>query len=176
MTTISVNGVVRSLEQGPGIVEGLIAAVPDQALTWREAENTWNAVEILCHLADGEITDWMPRIQVIVSGGRRFPPYDRVGGFARYEGWSAIQLVGEFAQLRRMNVKKLAELRLSPAQLTLTGEHPDLGIVTLAQLLACWATHDLAHIAQLARLFTRWLGPEVGPWARNFSLLQGAAH
>lgn len=171
--TLSLDSVRQSLAQAPRIVEGLIAAAPRDALTWREAETTWHAVEVLSHLADGEITDWMPRIERILSDGGRFIPFDREGGFVRYRGWTAEALVGEFGQLRRANLEKLDTLRLSEAQFRLTGVHPEFGPVTLEQLLACWAAHDMAHVAQLARLLTRSFGRHVGPWRKYFSLLQG---
>jgi hypothetical protein len=164
-----------SLAQTPRIVEGLIAAAPGEALTWREADGAWNAVEVLCHIADGEIADWMPRIEKILSGGGRFTPFDREGGLLRYRGWTAEALVGEFGQLRRANLEKLANLNLTAPHLRLTGEHPEFGPVTLAELLACWATHDMAHIAQLSRLLTRSFGRHVGPWRKYFSLLNGDA-
>ena len=170
----SIESVRRSLEQAPRIVEGLIAAAPDEALTWREADGAWNVVEVLCHLADGEVTDWMPRVERILSGGGRFMPFDREGGFARYRGWTAEMLVAEFGQLRRANLEKLETLRLSPSHLRLQGDHPEFGPVTLDQLLACWATHDMAHVAQISRVLTRSFGRSVGPWKKYFSLLQGA--
>jgi len=172
---LQLQAVRESLVQAPRIIEGLIAAAPAEALTWREADGTWNAVEVLCHLADGEITDWMPRIERILSGGGRFIPFDREGGFIRYRGWTAESLVGEFGQLRRANLEKLDTLKLSAPHLRMTGEHPELGTVTLEQLLATWATHDMAHVAQISRLLTRALGRHVGPWRKYFSLLQGDA-
>lgn len=168
-----IEDVRRTLTQTPRIVEGLVAAAPSAALTWREAEGTWNTVEVLSHVADGEITDWMPRIERILSGGGRFMPFDREGGFTRYRGWTAEALVGEFGQLRRANLEKLDTLRLSAPHLKLTGEHPEFGTVTMEQLLACWATHDMAHVAQLSRLLTRSFGRHVGPWKKYFSLLNG---
>ena len=170
---MTIESVRQSLAQAPRIVEGLIASAPKEALTWREAEGTWNIVEVLCHIADGEITDWMPRVERILSGGGRFTPYDREGGFTRYRGWTAEALVGEFGQLRRANLEKLETWRLSAAHLNLPGEHPELGPVTLEQLIACWATHDMAHVAQLSRILTRAFGSCVGPWTKYFSLLQG---
>jgi DinB family protein len=164
-----------SLAQTPRIVEGLVAAAPREALYWREADDTWNSVDVLGHLADGEITNWMPRIEKILSGGGRFTPFNREGGFARYRGWTAEALVGEFGQLRRANLEKLDTLNLTAPHLALTGQHPEFGTVTLSQLLACWATHDMAHIAQLSRLQTRSFGRHVGPWRKYFSLLQGDA-
>jgi len=170
-----ITDVRASLAQAPRIVEGLVAAAPREALHWREADDTWNSVEVLCHLADGEITDWMPRIEKILSGGGRFTPFNREGGFARYRGWTAEALVGEFGQLRRANLEKLDTLNLTAPHLALTGQHPEFGTVTLSQLLACWATHDMAHVAQLSRLLTRSFGRHVGPWRKYFSLLQGDA-
>jgi hypothetical protein len=161
-----------ALAQGPHIVEGLIAAAPPDLLTWREADGAWTCVDVLAHLADGEITNWMPRIEVILSGGGRFKPFDREAGFTRYRGWTAEALVGEFGQLRRANLEKLDGLELSAPHLRLTGEHPEFGSVTLNQLLHTWAVHDMAHVAQISRILTRGFGRHVGPWAKYFSLLK----
>ena len=174
MTNVKIlNEVWGALEQGPRVVEGLVAAAPKEALTWREADGHWTIVEVLCHLADGEITDWMPRVEKILSGGGRFAPFNREGGLHRYRGWTAESLVGEFGQLRRANLEKIATLNLSAPHLRLTGEHPEFGTVTLEQLLATWATHDMAHVAQISRILTRAFGRSVGPWTKYFSLLNG---
>lgn len=172
MSTLPVADVRGSLSQAPRVIEGLIAAAPRDALEWREAPGAWTAVEVLAHVADAEITDWFPRVEKIVSGGGRFAPYDREGGFVRYRGWTADALVGEFGQLRRANLDKLDRLELTAPHLRLTGEHPEFGPVTLEQLLATWATHDLAHVAQLSRIIARAFGRHVGPWTRYFSLLK----
>jgi len=164
----------RTLAQTPRIVEGLIAAAPADALTFREADGAWHVVEVLSHITDGEITDWMPRVERILADGGRFLPFDREGGFTRYRGWTAEALVGEFGQLRRANLEKLDSFRLSEPHMEMTGIHPEFGEVTLEQLLACWATHDAAHIAQISRLLTRSFGRHVGPWRKYFSLLQEA--
>jgi len=167
-----ITDVRASLAQAPRIVEGLIAAAPREALHWREAEAAWNSVEVLCHLADGEITDWMPRVEKILAGGGRFPSYEREGGFTRYHGWTAEALVGEFGQLRRANLERLDRLSLSAAHLRLTGEHPAFGTVTLEQLLATWAAHDMAHVLQISRILQRAFGRRVGPWRQYFSALK----
>lgn len=172
MSILPVADVRGSLSQAPRVIEGLIAAAPRDALEWREAPGAWTAVEVLAHVADAEITDWFPRVEKIVSGGGRFAPYDREGGFVRYRGWTADALVGEFGQLRRANLDKLDRLELTVPHLRLTGEHPEFGPVTLEQLLATWAAHDLAHVAQLSRIMARAFGRHVGPWTRYFSLLK----
>jgi hypothetical protein len=64
---------------------------------------------------------------------------------------------------RRANLAILAGLQISPDTLARTATHPELGEVTLGQLLACWVTHDLAHTAQAARGLVRYRGDHVGP-------------
>jgi hypothetical protein len=167
-----VENVRASLAQTPRVIEGLVAGAPPDVLGWREAPDAWTIVEVLAHMADAEITDWPPRVEAILRGTGRFPPFDREGGFTRYRGWSAEALVGEFGQLRRANVEKLDRASISTAQLTMTGEHPEFGAVTLAQLLATWAAHDMAHVSQIARIRIRGLAGDVGPWTRYFSLLK----
>src|SRR5262249_43430819 len=98
--------------------------------------------------------------------------FDRDGGFVRYRGWTAAALLDEFARLRAANLTELAGLTLTPEALRREGVHPEFGPVTLQQLLATWATHDLAHVAQIARVLVRHRGPDVGPWAKYFSLLR----
>jgi len=172
MPTLPLAHVRDTLTQGPRIVEALVAAAPPDALQWRETADAWTPVEVLAHLADGEITDWMPRVERILAGGGRFTPYDREGGFARYRGWGAEALAGEFGQLRRANLERLDRLELTAPHLRLTGEHPEFGSVTLGQLLATWAAHDMAHVSQLSRILTRAFGRHVGPWRRYFSILE----
>jgi hypothetical protein len=141
-------------------------------VTFRERQDAWTCEEVLAHLAHGERTDWMPRVDMILASGGTFTPFDREAGFARYRGWSVAALVGEFGQLRRTNLDRLAGLELSERDLTRTGLHPEFGRVTLGQLLATWATHDMAHVAQISRVLTRAYGEHVGPWRKYFSLLQ----
>jgi hypothetical protein len=170
-----VRDVHQTLAQTPAVLHGLTGHASADALAFREAPGTWNALEVLYHVTDGEITDWMPRVRTILSssGDRRFTPFDREGGFARYHGWSAAAALAEFARLRARNLAELADLQVTPEQLRLEGIHPEFGPVTLQQLLATWVTHDLAHVAQIARVLVRFAGRDVGPWAAYFSLLRG---
>jgi hypothetical protein len=113
---------------------------------------------------------------VILEHGasRPFVPFEREAGFAKYAGWSCEALLDELARLRAANLRELDRLGLGPEQMALPGLHPALGPVTLGQLLACWVTHDMAHLAQIARVLTRHHGAFVGPWRAFFSLLKEA--
>ena len=43
--------------------------------------------------------------------------------------------------------------------------------MTLEQLLATWVTHDLTHLAQIARVMAKRHRETVGPWRAYLPLL-----
>lgn len=161
-----------SLQHAPGVVSQMARELPPNALLFREDAKAWNIFEVLCHLCEMEVVNWIPRATAILSGERTFPSFEREGGAERYQGWSAADLAAEFARLREKSLKQLDAFHITPPQLELTGIHPEFGEVPLRQLLATWATHDYAHLAQISRLLARYHGQRVGPWAQYFSLLR----
>ena len=158
----------------PSIVEALVSPLSDAAVNFREAPAAWTVREVLCHLIDAEVHNWMPRVEILMSDAvdRRFRPFDREAGFETYGAWTTDALVREFGRLRAASLAKLAAYRIEGDMLARTAIHPELGTVTLAQQLACWATHDLAHLNQISRVLVRHFGPGVGPWKAYFSLLR----
>jgi len=169
---MTVDELTRALLGTPGALRSLVRAQSDDALTFRDSPDSWNVIEVLCHVTDGEVHDWWPRLQLILAGGEQpFDPFDRTAGFAIYRGWSTVALLDEFDRLRHENIRRVHALHLEPADWARTGIHPEFGRVTLAELMACWVTHDLAHVAQIARVLTRFHGRGVGPWRKYFSLL-----
>lgn len=52
------------------------------------------------------------------------------------------------------------------------GRHPDFGEVSLQQLLATWAVHDLTHIRQIVTEMALRYSEAVGPWKQYLSILR----
>ncbi len=165
---------VELLLSTPASLRAVTAGLSPSALRFREEKSAWTIVEVVSHMTDGEVVDWVPRIDIMLSerAERRFAPFDRTGGFTRYKGWRLRDLLDEFDRLRRQNVERLLSFRIKPESLERTAVHPALGTVTLEQLLACWVTHDCAHLAQISRILTRYFGASAGPWREFFSLLK----
>ena len=86
------------------------------------------------------------------------------------------QLLDEFARLRSENLAELRALHLRPEDLDRRGRHPALGVVTLSQLLATWAAHDLTHVHQISRAMAHQYREAVGPWSAYLGVLHCAAH
>ena len=51
------------------------------------------------------------------------------------------------------------------------GRHPELGKVTMRQLLATWAVHDLDHVAQIYSALAGSQDAAVGPWKAYLGIL-----
>jgi hypothetical protein len=102
---------------------------------------------------------------------RTFVPFDRLAQFQDSEGQSLVDLLAEFKSLRDTNLEQLKGWDLSSEQLALKGTHPELGEVTLEQLIATWAVHDLNHIRQIVSRLAARYKDEVGPWREYLSIL-----
>jgi len=163
---------VPILERTPAVIAGLLQDLPDDWTRVDEGPDTWSPRQVLGHLINGERTDWIPRARIILRQEkvRRFDPFDR---FADINSPRPLgELLKEFDRLRADNVATLRGWNLRESDLALTGEHPELGAVTMSQLLATWVVHDLSHIAQMTRTMARAYTDAVGPWTAYFRVLQ----
>jgi hypothetical protein len=147
-------------------MRAMLAGLPPSWTDATEGPDTWSPYVIVGHLIHGERTDWIPRARIILAQGtqRRFTPFDRFAQFRESQGRSLVDLLDEFTRLRTANLATLDGWRLTAEQLALEGEHPELGVVSLRQLLATWVAHDLGHVAQAARVMAKQYREAVGPW------------
>jgi hypothetical protein len=164
---------IEVLERTPAAFRALLAGLTDGWIAADEGPKTFSPFDNVGHLIHGERTDWIPRARIILAQGaqRRFEPYDRFAQVRESAGKTLAQLLDEFAALRAQNLETLRSWRLSDAQLALMGEHPELGPVTLGQLLATWVAHDLGHLAQTSRVMAKRYREAVGPWRAYLPIL-----
>jgi len=162
------------LERTPNVLRALLDGLPNEWTEPNEGPDTFSARDNVGHLIHGERTDWIPRARIILAQGpnRRFTPFDRFAHTRESAGKSLATLLDEFEELRRENLATLEGWELTDAQLTLEGEHPELGTVTLRQLLACWVAHDLGHLAQIARVMAKQYRGAVGPWRQYMPIME----
>jgi hypothetical protein len=163
---------VALLAQTPACLRALLADLPERWVRITEDEEAWSPYDVVGHLIHGERTNWLPRARHILAGERRpFPPFDRTAQFADSQGKSIGELLTTFAELRRENLATLAGMELTNADLSRTGQHPDFGEVSLGQLLATWAVHDLNHLGQIVQTMAKGVGNTVGPWRAYLAIL-----
>ena len=164
---------IRVLEATPSILQAWLGDLPPEWVHASDGEDTWSPFDIVGHLIHGEKTDWIPRAEIILSDQetRQFEPFDRFAMFADSEGRTMQELLDSFADWRQQSINRLRSLQPSETDLNKTGVHPDLGTVTLKQLLATWVAHDLNHLGQIAKVMARQYKVEVGPWSEFLGIL-----
>ena len=166
------------LARTPATLDALLRDLPEEWTMRNEGGNTFNAFDVIGHLIQGERTDWMPRAKRILEYGesRAFDRFDRRAQERESQGKSLPQLLDEFARLRAENLAELRALNVTDRELNRRGLHPELGTVTLSQLLATWAAHDLTHLHQISRIMAHQYREAVGPWTAYLGVMQCAGH
>jgi uncharacterized damage-inducible protein DinB len=169
---------ISLLARTPTALNALLRDLPDEWTLRNEGENTWSAFDVVGHLISAERTNWMPRARHILQYGesRPFDAFDRLAQLQASQGKSLGRLLDEFARLRSENLDELRALKLRREDLALRGLHPGLGAVTLSELLATWAAHDLNHLHQISRVMAHQYRQAVGPWSRFLGVLQCHGH
>lgn len=134
----------------------------------------WQVYDVVGHLIHGEQTDWIPRARLILEHGveRTFVPFNRFAQFEQSDGKPLSELLDAFAAARSQSIKTLIDWNLTIEQLDLRGMHPELGEVTLRQLLATWVVHDLNHIRQIVSVMAGKYREDVGPWREYLSIIK----
>jgi hypothetical protein len=143
-----------------------------------EGEKSWSAFDVVGHLIHADRTDWMPRAKTILQFGetRPFESFDRLGHVRGSQGKSLPQLLDEFARVRSEKLDELRALNLRQEDLERRGRHPALGTVTLSELMATWAAHDLTHLHQISRIMAYQYREAVGPFSTYLGVIQCAGH
>lgn len=161
------------LERTPGTLRSLLSGLPPGWLAAQEGPGTFSPVDVVGHLIHGEKTDWIPRARLILEHGesRAFEPFDRFGFRDAIAGVPLPALLDEFDALRSQSLGALDSFGLTPESLERRGTHPAFGPVTLGQLLATWAVHDLNHLGQIVRVMSGRARDEVGPWREYLGIL-----
>lgn len=174
----SLQTTVALLTRTPVALDALLRGLPETWTLRNEGGNSWSAREVVGHLVHGERADWTPRVKMILQFGeaRTFESFDRWGHEREMDGKSLEQLLDEFARLRAGNLDELRGSNLRREDLARRGRHPALGIVTLSELLATWAAHDLTHLHQISRIMAHQYREIVGPWSAYLGVLQCAGH
>ncbi len=164
---------IEILERTPGVIEDLLKGLSPEWVMNNEGNDTWSPYDILGHLIHGEKTDWIVRMDIILSHSddKTFQPFDRFAQFEQSKGKTLQQLIDEFKELRKHNIAILISKKISDSTLNKTGIHPAFGTVTLSQLLSTWVVHDLSHIAQIARVMAKQYKTAVGPWQAYLPIL-----
>ena len=164
------SAVAALLDSAAAVIHAELSALPAAALGFHPAPGEWCAKEVLGHLIECEKRGFSGRIHVILQSvdSPQLEGWDQDAvARARKDcerDWSALH--DEFSRLRRASVAQVAGL--SPAHLSRRGQHPKVGVLTVADLLHEWIHHDRNHIKQMMTNVQAFAWPHMGN-AQRFS-------
>lgn len=143
------------LARFPVILDELLSGLDVDGWRTRPAPREWAPIEIVCHLRDEEVEDFGARLRVVLDGGARFASIDpeRWVEERRYREADPGEASSAFRERRMASLALLASVR--PDRLSASVDHPRLGQLSGADLLAAWVAHDRLHLAQLANTLAR---------------------
>jgi DinB family protein len=178
MAEFNLQDTIALLSRTPAAFNALLRELPETWTRRNEGGDSWTPYDVVGHLIHGERTDWMQRTRGILEHGdtRAFEPFDREAQQRDSPGRSLAQLLDEFARLRAENLEALRAMKLQPSDFDRRGRHPVFGMVTLGQLLATWAAHDLTHLHQISRTMAHQYREAVGPWTRYLGVMHCQGH
>ena len=161
------------LERTPAVVRALLAGLPEDWVETPDVEGGWTPRDVVGHLISAERANWIPRVEHVFERGATAPfeSFDRFAHVERDRGVPLSTLVDRFAELRAANLDRLRRLVREESDLDRRGLHPELGEVTLRQLLSAWTAHDLDHLAQVFAALAGSRDEAVGPFKRYLGIL-----
>ena len=165
---------ISILTATPRVIRAILQDLPPEWIMCNEGEQTWSPFDVVGHLIHGERTDWIPRLKIILKFGEAqpFQPFDRFAQMAASKDRTLAELLDTFERLRSDNIQELREMKLDSEDLRKRGKHPELGVVTVEELIATWVVHDLDHLGQITRTMAKQYLETVGPWRAYLSILK----
>ena len=155
---------VSLLEKTPAILEALLRDVPADTLEWKPTADRWSISEVLEHLLAIEQLYGDRAKRIVVDNNPTLARYEELD-HAQLRKKTARQYLDEFVALRQAHYFFWHGIPSSAG--SRTGVHPEMGAVTLLQLLNELAIHDLGHLRQIAELYrAKAFYPNAGPFQR----------
>lgn len=132
------------------ILEHEFESLPNSLLRWHPAPSEWCMNQILGHLIQTEQPGFADRIRSMLdSTDPQLVSLDQDAEAAERGDCDRDphELLTEFLSLRTASIDLVTSL--SKTDLNRGGWHPDVGYLTVADLLHEWVYHDQDHIKQL---------------------------
>lgn len=163
----SIQAPISLLEKTPAILELLLRDIPQDMLEWKPSSERWSIAEVLEHMVEIEKLYEQRTHRIVLENSPTLSKYEALSE-AELQMKSLRQYLEEFIPLRRAFVFYLHSIPTSAG--ARTGQHVELGTISLSQMLHELANHDLGHLRQIAELYrARAFHPYAGPFQKYSS-------
>jgi hypothetical protein len=143
----------KSYENNTAVFKDLFFGLTENEYRWREGEDKWNILEIVCHLYDEEREDFRKRLQSVLDDPQKSFEKIDPAGWVKLRGYDEQDfetVTGNFLHERLISINWLRSLK--EPQWTNTYVHPQVGPMSAKFILTNWVAHDYLHIRQITRI------------------------
>ncbi|MEM7163595.1 MAG: DinB family protein [Bacteroidota bacterium] len=150
--------IARQLKINAKVYKGLFTDLNEEEYLWREEDNKWSLLEVLCHLRDEELEDWQTRTKFILDEIEGDPPPIHPEAWVKernYQSENFLLALEEFLKRRNQSIQWLETVQ--EPNWTLAYEHPKLGVQSARLFLENWLAHDYLHIRQINKIKYNYL-------------------
>lgn len=150
---MDIKPVITELEKNGNVFKSLLENLPSDFYHWRESEDKWNLLEILCHLYDEERDDFRNRVQSTLENPEApFTPIEpgKWVTSRKYAEQNYNEKLNNFLAERVNSINYLKGLQ-NP-KWDNEHMHPKLGAMKAKMFLYNWLAHDYLHIRQITRV------------------------
>jgi len=150
---MNTSALVERLAITPAALTALLGPMGREECAWKPPGDAWSILEIVRHLGDEEVEDFRARLQsTLRDPAAPWTPIDPQGAARerRYNEGDLGEALDRFERERAASVAWLRSLG-DGVDWSVAHEHPKLGPITAASLLASWAAHDALHLRQIAK-------------------------
>jgi hypothetical protein len=146
----------------PIFLRAELAAAPEALLRWRPAPGEWCVLEVVGHLIEAEERGFAGRIRTNLAEERpRFSTWDpsAVARARQDKKRDPAQILAELTGRRASSVALVASL--TAGDLGRGGDHPEVGFLTINDLLHEWIHHDANHLRQVLASVQAYAWPQM---------------
>ena len=143
------------LRETPAKLADILKLMSAQQIEFKPAPHKWSVREILCHLADCEIV-WAWRLRLIFGADHpTLQPFEQDPWAKAYDGpgYTTASARATWTAVRQWNMALIE--RLSEEEKRRSALHPELGPVSLWNIVEIIAGHDLHHLHSLEKVANR---------------------
>jgi hypothetical protein len=147
---------IHEYENGPARLEGALAKVPKEALTWRPAAGKWSAHEVVVHCADSETNAAMRIRYLLAEKEPVIVGYDQDVWATAFD-YTKHPIEASLAAVRAVRANTVPLLRrLSDEMWAKVGRHTESGRYGAEDWLRVYAEHLEVHAKQIERNVEAW--------------------
>jgi len=128
-------------------IEALLEELGAERVEQPPAPGKWCAREIVCHLADCELTFGFRLRQTLSEDHHIIQPFDQEKWATNYAAYDVRDALATFHAVRMWNLALI--LSIPPEARTKAVTHPERGPMTFRTIIETMGGHDINHLRQL---------------------------